>query len=395
MISKYWIILKCVLVAMLGLLLVSPAFAGGIYMYEGNDGKQDLVGALSDQTEENKVFINFKKTTKIQNDEVRSLVLKDIVPNTIIKLFDDPGGSETKDDWVEIKILKKEQKILISSLEENRENNIYRQTFHNRSDNKLDGKVSSIKIIPAKPLSFSIKAPSEPQCSKDLLKNNPQLCIYKEAERIIQNIKTTAYSHVSNVNDEEGNYLLDCSGVLYYILHKSLRLESHYSGMQKLAEEEGHKRPLADTIYNYITSASPKGWSKVKYLQHAKPGDIIVHKYGKGHGGKSTGHVIILAGDPVNKEKVQIDGKDYWEYTILIIDSARSGHYDDTRNSNKYKAFPAIDYIGTNRTGLGKGYIYIGANKNGEIQYERWKGKNRKPDFSGSYAIGRAIPIKE
>lgn len=374
----------------------NAVFAGGIYLYEGNNGTQDLVGALSDESKKNKIKTEFKKDDHLQNDEVRSVVLKHVAPGTVIKLYDDPKGDKGH-DWVKIEVKKDSDEIVIGTLEKSKDKDDYRIDYHNTNHlGHLDGKVSCIIVYPDKPLPSSggITAPQISVISETFRQQSPGMSIFLEAERILANIETTAYSHRSSVDDISGRYLMDCSGLLSYILKWPLPLPSHYEGMMKLAEQENHKRPLASTVYNYITSDTPRGWKQIDYLRNTKPGDIIVHRYSEGHGGRSTGHVIIVAGLRKKVGKVGHNGKDYWEYRVPIIDSARGSHSYDSRNSGAYNAWPAVDYTGTKKTGVGKGFVFFGVNKKGSICYEKWD-KNRSPKFKGDFVIGRAVPIEQ
>jgi hypothetical protein len=144
-------------------------------------------------------------------------------------------------------------------------------------------------------------------------------------------------------------------------------------------------------MFSYVGSPGSKGWKKINDLRAVKPGDLILHQYEQKKQ-KSTGHLVIVAGMFQSLGKIELEGQDYWEYRVPVIDSARGFHELDTRNSGGYAAWPAIGYTGTTRTGVGKGFVYYGVNKAGKICYERWN-DDRKPVFSGQFKIARAVPL--
>lgn len=409
MILKKLIIQSCAL-----LLTVSwgaSIMAGSISLYEGNNGSQDLLGVLSDEYREPKnaepgdvskdreyIELNFQdKDVHLQDDEAKSAILRRVQPGTVIELYDDPGLSE-KHDWARITVNKLKDKIVIGSFEKSAggKNDAYEINFYNEGFKKvkhLDGKVSAIKIPK---LSYHVSAPSTRSTSEKFRQENPRIAIFLEAERIVANIKDTAYSHTTNVDDDAGRYLLDCSGLLDYILGKSLPLEKHYAEMLALAKNEGYKRPLAGTIYDYLSTGDLKGWEEIKYLRHARPGDIIVEKYSEKPSSGSTGHVMIVAGWGKKLDKEKCKGKSCWEYRIPIIESARGSLAYDSRDSGCYNVWPATStkYIGKNKTGVGKGFIYFRVNQEGEIIcHQRNKHKHGGLACDGSYVIGRAVPL--
>jgi len=407
MILRKLIIQSCTL-----LLVVSwgvPVMAGSINLYEGKNGSQDLLGVLSDEYKKpkegepgkiskdgNYIELNFQhKDIPLQDDEAKSAILKGVRPGTVIELYDDPGCSK-KYDWAKITVNKLKDKIVIGSFEKSAsgKNDAYKIKFHDKGIKHvkhLNGKVSAIKIPK---LPYHVGVPSTRSTSKKFRQENPGIAIFLEAERIVANIKDTAYSHTTNVDDDAGRYLLDCSGLLDYILGKSLPLENHYKDMLALAKNEGHKRPLAGTIYNYLSTGDHKGWTEIKYLRHARPGDIIVEKYSEKPSSGSTGHVMIVAGwgKKLNKEKCK--RKSCWEYRIPIIESARGSLSYDSRDSASYNVWPATStkYIGKNKTGVGKGFIYFRVNQEGEIICHQ---RNKHADLvcDGNYVIGRTVPL--
>jgi hypothetical protein len=121
-------------------LIGGSAMAGTIDLYEGNGGSQNKIGTLTDRPGQN---INLKNSN-IDNDEARSLVLNDVRPGALIRVYDDPRGRPSKDDWTEIHVKQGATQYTVSSFERTYEDDVVRVIFHR--NNGLDGKVSHIKI---------------------------------------------------------------------------------------------------------------------------------------------------------------------------------------------------------------------------------------------------------
>ncbi|WP_121626880.1 hypothetical protein [Poseidonibacter antarcticus] len=115
-----------------------------ISFHEGNGLKENKVCefAILDNS-----FINFKNDDKYgcDNDEVRSVLLRHIPPNTRIRLFDDPNGS-LKDDWLDIFTLKTIDILEIETLELQKDINNDKYIIQYHKKNGLDGKVSAVEI---------------------------------------------------------------------------------------------------------------------------------------------------------------------------------------------------------------------------------------------------------
>lgn len=116
------------------------AHAGTIYLREGNNATEDVVGVLTDLSD---VTINFKKVRGFVNDEARSLTMEWVAPGTTLRLFDSPGGSKN-DDWVEIIVKKWAPLIIVNSFNYSSDTPFVSVTYH--PHNGLDGKVSRAEL---------------------------------------------------------------------------------------------------------------------------------------------------------------------------------------------------------------------------------------------------------
>src|SRR5262245_30053904 len=63
--------------------------------------------------------------------------------------------------------------------------------------------------------------------------------VHDEAVRILEGIRTTKYQHKTDIDEEKGNYLCDCSGFVGYVLNRTVGKDG--GG----ALGDGRKRPLA------------------------------------------------------------------------------------------------------------------------------------------------------
>jgi len=111
-----------------------------ILLFEGNDCIQDIVGWTDDSIPQ---IINFKQTSNFQNDGTRSMLLVNVQPEVVIRLYDNPDG-EVDDDWVEILVKQAIPDYCIGSYEQSFENDFVSVTFHDH--NGLDGKVSRLEV---------------------------------------------------------------------------------------------------------------------------------------------------------------------------------------------------------------------------------------------------------
>lgn len=121
-----------------------------IEFFEGNRGTQDLLGKVD--VIYGKQYNLKHRSRPIPNDEARSMVLTNVPPGTVIRLFDSPSGS-FNDDYAFITVLELQQKIVINSFEHKqdfirgiRQNGKLVAALDGVYVNGLDGKVSRIEI---------------------------------------------------------------------------------------------------------------------------------------------------------------------------------------------------------------------------------------------------------
>src|SRR5262245_8900359 len=77
------------------------AFAGTIDFFEGNLGKKDKIGTVSDEPRQ---YDLSRPESPVKNNEARSLKLNSVKAGTIITLCDDDEGRQAKGDYCVIEV---------------------------------------------------------------------------------------------------------------------------------------------------------------------------------------------------------------------------------------------------------------------------------------------------
>lgn len=109
-------------------------------LYEGNNATQNVVCSLV-VADQGFVSYTFPELDECDNDEARSIVLRDVPGGRVIRLYDSPSGSND-DDWVRIRVLQPVTDYVIPTFENSFQDPSVQVTYH--PDNGLDGKVSRL-----------------------------------------------------------------------------------------------------------------------------------------------------------------------------------------------------------------------------------------------------------
>lgn len=199
--------------------------------------------------------------------------------------------------------------------------------------------------------------------------------IHDEAVRILTSLQSTKYQHDTEIDEQKGVYLCDCSGFVGYVLNRTMAKDDPTKG----PFGNGRKRPLAMDYEKGFAAAPAKAdkpdksarWQQVARLTDARPGDVIAWRHEKPMPG-NTGHVVIVDQKPVVEEGGLV--------RVVVIDSTTKPQVDDTRAA------------GT--SGVGRGTMWFNVDKDGHaISYLRGS-RTAKPKTE-AISIGRALPTTE
>ena len=157
----------------------------------------------------------------------------------------------------------------------------------------------------------------------DPAQHSPGAKFSANLEQMLASVKISSYEHRTDIDVPAGRFNCDCSGLLGYALRTSFP-EAYLALQGDLAPWKS--RPLAVTFYETFDRAGEEGdglWKKIPHLADARPGDLLAWRKPQLEKGKTTGHVLMIAGLP----KVESDGR----IRVRVIDSTDKPHENDTR----------------------------------------------------------------
>lgn len=198
--------------------------------------------------------------------------------------------------------------------------------------------------------------------------------VHEEAVRILDNIRTTKYEHRTQIDEEKGAYLCDCSGFVGYVLNRTVGKDG--GG----ALGDGRKRPLAMDYEKFFAAASASrnsdsGWQRIVRLADARPGDVIAWRHEKPKPG-NTGHVVIVDERPILED----DGL----VRVRIIDSTTLPPETD--------AAPVAEGTPTTKpTGVGRRTMWFTIDNDGRAVGHVRGSRSEKPKVE-AISIGRPLP---
>jgi len=172
---------------------------------------------------------------------------------------------------------------------------------------------------------------------------NPRENLADAAQRLLSDVRETHYQHKTHVDRTEGVYNMDCSGFVDYLLK---RIAPRQFG--QLPIESGHARPRAAMYFQLLHRLREQplpGWEAIRQLAHARRGDIIAWELqASTQEPGDTGHVVIVAADPIQETQIIC--------RVEVYDSSGIHHDDDSRLEHT--------------SGVGKGIITFRVNESGE-----------------------------
>ena len=192
--------------------------------------------------------------------------------------------------------------------------------------------------------------------------------VYDEAMRILNGLKKTEYKHKTDIDEEKGVYLCDCSGFVGYVLNQTVAKDDPKGPLG-----DGKNRPLAMHYSKAFEEAPSKAeggsWQRIERVKDARPGDVIAWRHAEPKPG-NTGHVVIVAERPVKEEKGLM--------RVVVIDSTTKPQVDDTRAA------------GT--SGIGRGTMWIQVDNSGRPVAHVRGSRDAEPKAE-PISIGRAVPV--
>lgn len=176
------------------------------------------------------------------------------------------------------------------------------------------------------------------------------------------------YSYGFSVNEGQGIYNFDCSGMTYWVLKKAAPRAA-----AALAWKLDH-RPLARDIQRRIASIPTEsrrhGWQRIARVDALMPGDVIAWIKPKIIQSPNTGHVGFVVLPPA-----RVPGYDN-AYLVRIADSTRLLHDADTREGRDGFGKGTILLVSDPETGAPVAYGWVGL---------RWRA------FETAIALGRPL----
>ncbi len=190
-----------------------------------------------------------------------------------------------------------------------------------------------------------------------------------EVTRELAAMRSSRYSHTTSVDEPNGRFDYDCSGLVDYALARVL---PDAFGELRTATV---KRPLAKHFVQLLAAIAPTAhdgrWHRVTRASELQPGDIIAWLKPADSVTKNTGHVLIVRGAVTT-----VPGA-HDQLEVPIIDSTSVSHgASDSRFHAK-------------ASGLGTGTIYLTIDRDGAPTGYLWShGKHAQPHVT-TVALGR------
>jgi hypothetical protein len=197
-----------------------------------------------------------------------------------------------------------------------------------------------------------------------------------EAQRQFESMNSTLYQHRTEVDRAKGIFRYDCVGFVSYAL-KQATPTAWQSIVRATSLPKGRipspARYLA--FFASLHEAPQDGWQPVAKVQDLRAGDIIAWEQKTEF---ATGHAVILAEDPVEKEGT------WW---AAVFDATSSPHSDDSRPSDDRAQI--LERTGKH-SGLGHGVMgFVADSETGALRGVRWSRKAKA--VTVLIAAGRAL----
>lgn len=186
---------------------------------------------------------------------------------------------------------------------------------------------------------------------------------------IAGNLRESKYNHSTIVDEKQGRYEFDCSGLVTWVLRRTAP-GAHAALLAR------SKRPLARDYYWILARApasdrTPRGVRKIERIADALPGDIVAWLKPEMLKSPHTGHVAFLLEAP--RPVADVPGA----FLVRIADASSYQHDADDRYES-------------GRTGFGSGTILLLADEaTGAPRAYGWYGLRSRYVMETPIALGR------
>ncbi len=164
------------------------------------------------------------------------------------------------------------------------------------------------------------------------------------------------YHPVTRVDETEGRYQFDCSGMATWILRRVAPL-----ALRDVLSQAWTSRPVARDFVRQLWHMRPgkttRGWKRIARVEDLRGGDLVAWLKPDGQQDRVTGHVGFAVARP--RRSTLVEGG----YLVRFADSSKYRHQDDTRDR-------------TDRDGFGVGTLLLVADpeKGMPVAYG-WRGE--------------------
>ncbi len=146
--------------------------------------------------------------------------------------------------------------------------------------------------------------------------------ILQRVNVLLRELKSSRYSHKTEIDRATGTYNLDCSGLGRFILR-----ETAPDALQVLPREKGFSIARAVAFYSGFTNTNSSEisshWKRIERMSDVAPGDFIAWRKVEIKKGDNSGHVLIALEKPMR----EADGS----FRVKLVDSSAGRHSDDSR----------------------------------------------------------------
>jgi hypothetical protein len=189
-----------------------------------------------------------------------------------------------------------------------------------------------------------------------------------EVQRELSAMRESHYQHATLVDEPDGKFFYDCSGMVDYALGRVL------AGDEQSLPVSTSQRPLAGDIERFLhrgVNQPIQGWQALTRVNQLEPGDLVAWLATEDSTTGDTGHVMVVLTAPTPNQARN------GEWLVQVADSALSPHALDSRRRGQ--------------TGLGTGTIGLAADDNQAPTAFYWQGGVSRHAKPTEIALGRPL----